>query len=527
MHTATPLSSLSLALMLLLALCGASAACHDLDPVEQGATPDVVQRERQIEALRADLLAQGVEPLRKPEISAQKAELGKMLFFDSILSGTKDTSCGTCHRPMQATVDGVSLPAGSLARHDPLTGARTPGSEQNYMPRNVPDLFNRGDALFTSFFWDKNIQSVEIDGQMQFAIFERMDRRAPQNFFRVLSGQGFEATMMASPENLLAAQNMMPVLNRDELRGPSGSVDVCGEPNELASVPDSNPETVWKRLMARLLEHEAYRELFRAAYPEVPEERLSFVHAANGLSAFISDAYTLTDSPWDRFLEGEDEALTDEALRGATLFYGKAQCSSCHSGTMMTDLKPYNLGVTPLGHGPSSRQTTTRKLDRGVAHRSHSDFHDDFGFRTPPLRNVALTAPYMHNGIYTSLAQVIVHKNDATKALYSYDTTLLRPEFRPAAFHGEESFAQVEETLDVMFKRPLGLEYNEILDLVAFLEALTSPQARDLSHTRPERVPSGLPITIPPDPNLASPHGYALDLDHETYCRERAARAAP
>ncbi len=517
-------SPLLAALLCCSLLC--SACSDDVNPSDDdtNTTQEIAALKQDV---RAQIVSQGVTPLEKPEISPAKAELGKMLFFDSIISGTKDTSCGTCHRPMQATVDGVSLPAGSLARHMPDTGARLPGAEQDYMPRNVPDLFNRGHQDFTTFFWDTNIQKVYMDDQERFVIFDRLDAYAPENFFRVMNDQRFEGTMHAVPENLLAAQNMMPVLNRDELRGPSGSSDVCDEHNELAAVTDGSPEEVWDKLMDRLMEIPEYRELFAKAYPDVPEDQLSFVHAANGISAFIADAYTLTDSPWDRFIAGDDEALSPEALRGAKLFYGKAMCSSCHSGTLMTDQQVYNLGVIPLGSGPSSRQTTNKKIDRGVAHRSLAGPEDEFKFRTPPLRNVELTAPYMHTGTYNTLEAVVRHKNNTPVYLWSYDASQLRPEFLVQLHKQRESFERVESTLEPLFQKPLGLTEDEIQDLVAFLEALTDPQARDLSHTAPERVPSGLPINIPPNPNEPPPgQDYSLGIEEETarYCQSRQAQ---
>ena len=513
-----------LCLALVLSACGPDASDDPITDPDDG--PSEAER---VESLRQDvrqLIADNdIEPLQKNQaIDPNKVKLGQALFFDSILSGNKDTSCGTCHRPMQATVDGVSIPAGTMARHDATTGARIPGPEQDYMPRNVPDLFNRGHEEFRTFFWDTRIQRVENeDGSSNMVFFDRLDGYAPKNLFRVMDDEMFSQRMLATPDNLLAAQNMFPVLNRDELRGARGHVDMCGEVNELAQIEDFDPETAWAQLMARLLDIPGYRELFAAAYPSLSTEQLSFVHAANGLSAFIEDAYTLTDAPWDRFVAGEDEALSEAALRGATIFYGKGTCNACHTGTLMTDQNYYNIGIAPLGSGPSSRVSTGKKLDRGVAHRSLAGPDEAFKFRTPPLRNVELTGPYMHTGAYNTLEAVVRHKNNAYKALWNYDVRQLRPEFQSELHRERESYEAVEATLDPLFQSPLGLTEDEIQDLVAFLEALTSPQAHDLSHTAPESVPSGLPINIPPNPNLPSEDGYALDVDYTDYCAARAA----
>ncbi|CAN0509948.1 unnamed protein product, partial [Laminaria digitata] len=204
-------------------------------------------------------------------------------------------------------------------------------------------------------------------------------------------------------------------------------------------------------------------------------------------------SFTFLDSPWDRFLAGEDDALTDAQARGALLFYGDAKCSVCHSGALLTDQKFYNIGVRPVSRGPDS----TEFLDRGVAHRSIAGPDDSFAFRTPPLRNVALTAPYMHTGIYNDLEQVIRHKMDIERGLWLYDSSIMRPEFSRLVHHGADRLSQVAETLVPWLSLGIELTDDEIADLVAFLESLTSPSALDLSHVIPESVPSGLEIPIP------------------------------
>ncbi len=496
------------------------------EPVTDQPDQGIELSAEELASLRADvhniIQTHALKPVEKPDIPAAKVELGQNLFFDSIISGNKDTSCGTCHRPLQGTVDGVSLPAGTKARLDPMTGARYPGPELEYMPRNVPDLFNRGHQDIRTFFWDTRLQKVERDGEEQFVIYDRLDGYSPGNIFRQMDSDKMLEQMHAVPENLLAAQNMMPILNRDELRGAIGDTDVCGEPNQLANFENFDPESVWNALMARLMEIPAYQELFANAYPDVPTEHLSLVHAANAISAFIIDSYTLTNSPWDRFLRGEEDALEPAALRGAKLFYGKAACSTCHSGDLFTDQEYYNIGVAPMGSGPGSRVSTTRKIDRGVAHRSLASQDESFKFRTPPLRNVEVTGPYMHTGGYNTLKDVLRHKNNAMDALWTYNVMQLRPEFQAELHRQKESFEAVESTMEPLFQSPLHMTEEEMDDLVAFLESLTSPEAHDLSYTAPESVASGLPINIPMNPNIPSETGYALDLDVTEYCAARA-----
>jgi len=120
------------------------------------------------------------------------------------------------------------------------------------------------------------------------------------------------------------------------------------------------------------------------------------------LSAFMQVAFVADNTPWDRFLAGADHALTAAQKRGALLFYGRAGCVSCHSGPLFSDQKFHNIGVMPYAAAllPGSQQDLGRfLLNRRLV--------DRYAFRTPPLRNVALTAPYFHNGSAQSLREAI------------------------------------------------------------------------------------------------------------------------
>ena len=477
------------ALLLALTACGPGSDTTPQDDMGPEETTPVVEEDHHA-LLRAQLEPFDLEPLEMPPAQSEaKIELGRALFHDPIMSGSRDAACVTCHRPEQATVDHLSLPVGTAARVDPETGARTPGPQLDFVSRNVPDLFNRGHDQTATMFWDTRLETVEIDGKTRFRLADTNDSYSPDNYLRM---------MPEGLDNILAAQNMLPVLNRLELRGSISSVDSIdpNKPNELATVHDGDFEEVWRKVMKRLLDVEGYRQLFAAAYPDVPLEELSFVHAANGISAFIISSFTFIDSPWDRFIAGDDSALTVQQARGARLFYGKARCASCHNGELFTDNKFHNIGARPLGRGPDK----TEFMDRGAAHRSVAGPDFSFAFRTAPLRNVELTPPYMHNGIYSDLETVVRHKTDIRTYLRSYDYTQIRPEFQRLVHHDPERLAVVEMTLSPILADGVDLTDQEIDDIVAFLKALTSPSARDLAHTRPDSVPSGLEIPNPPPP---------------------------
>ena len=432
-------------------------------------------------ALREVVDELGLAPIQAPPAQpAGKIELGRALFFDPETSGNRDAACGMCHRMSNATVDGLSLPVGTKARvmED---GARLPGARLRFVPRNVPDLFNRTHPELDTMFWDTRLFRTE-SGDFHLADFS--ESYTPAAVLRV---------MPEGLDNILAAQNLLPFLNRDELRGVGGDSDIFGEVNELALILDLDFESVWAAVMRRLLAIPAYVALFGEAYPDVAVEDLTIVHAANALSAFIGNTFAFTDSPWDQYLAGDDDAIDEAAARGALVFYGKGQCSVCHSGTLFTDQRFYNIAVPPLGEGPDPEEL----VDSGATHRSVAGPESRFAFRTPPLRNVALTAPYMHNGTYATLEGVIRHKADALTALRNYDASQIRPEFQVQVHTSPDVLDAVERTVIPLFARPLDLTERDITDLVAFLESLTDPAATELESERPDSVPSGLPVVEP------------------------------
>ena len=290
-------------------------------------------------------------------------------------------------------------------------------------------------------------------------------------------------------ENLLAVQAMFPVTSRDEMRGEVGDRDVFGEINELALISNASPPAIWHRLMLRIRQFPEYMTLFKEAYPEVAEEDFGFQHAANAIAAFEIDAFTFNDSPWDRYTSGQQEALTESAKRGALLFYGKAKCASCHSGTLMTDQKTHNIGIPQLGPGKVKGEDLDvgRYLETGLK-------ADLFAFRTPPLKNTALTGPWMHNGVYLTLEDAVKHHLDPEKYLRAYDCDQLPEPYKGHCQNNEQLNDRIVAQLDTSLINSNELNQFEVDDLLAFLEALTDESARNLSDLIPEKVPSGLPV---------------------------------
>jgi len=437
-----------------LLLCG--AACERSDTL---AEPSLDA------GLRQDMSRWGVIPIGP--LAAQDpalVDLGRALMFDPVLSGNRDVACATCHHPTTHEADGLSLAIGTGGSG--LGPGRTLGSGRQFVPRNAPSLLNDGLGLFY-LFWDGRLS----------------------NF---LGGSPPPPTASVAPgvSNLLAAQARLPVLNRQEMRGEPGDRDVFGAPNELAQFADSDSTAVRQAIMRRLLAIPEYVAKFTAAYPGTTAGQLRFEHAATALAAFEMQALTKTDSPFDRYLSRDDAALTTQQKRGGRLFFGKAQCSTCHNGPLLGANGFANAGVPQLGPGSA----TTPPLDRGRADLPDQQQGYRFAFRVAPLRNVELTAPYMHDGAFPTLEAVVRHYNDVPLTLTTYDVSQLDPALRPT-YHGDAATTDsVLRTLDFRLQTPLHLTEGEMGDLVAFLKSLTDPSARDLSALVPAAVPSGLPV---------------------------------
>ncbi|MEJ2204974.1 MAG: cytochrome c peroxidase [Gemmatimonadota bacterium] len=425
-----------------------------------GCHGDVLDRELMVVMDRLALA-----PLTRPAAPDHDlVRLGEALFYDKELGGNRDVACATCHHPAEHSADGLSLSVGTGG--EGLGSRRSLGVGRRLVARHASDLFNRGAREWTSMFWDGRVE-------------------------RIRPGSIESPAGTALPEGLsgvLAAQAMFPVTARDEMRGAMGDSDVFGAPNEIAAIPDEDLRAIWDGLMRRLMHIDGYRELFAAAYPELLVGAAGFQHAANAIAAYEADAFWFADTPWDAYLAGDRTALTPEAKRGALIFFGRGRCATCHAGPLFTDLRFHNVGVPQLGPG----KAPLGRMDDGRALVTGRD-GDRCAFRTPSLRNVTLTGPWMHDGAYTDLDAAVRHMADPSLGFKGYDPGQLRPALRGMLLPESEGKA-ILTTLDPVVAEGCGLVPGDIADLVAFLEALTDPAAADLTHLVPERVPSGLPV---------------------------------
>ena len=443
------------AMLAVLAVAACDAATTTTEPPSAGLDAQ----------LRADIARWGVVPIGEmPAQNPAVVALGRALFFDKVLSGNRDIACATCHHPTASLGDGLSLSIGTGGTG--IGSSRRLGTARQFVPRGAPSLLNSG--LGSPYlFWDG-----------------RLNGFGPGNV-RVEDGP----VPPPSLTNLLAAQAMLPVVTRHEMLGNTGDVDVHGNPNELAAFAAGQETEIWLALMRRIVAIPEYVALFGAAFPGKPASALRFDDAAIALATFQRQAFTKTRSPFDRYLDRDDAALTPDQKRGALLFFGQAQCGSCHSGPFLGGQSFANVGAPQIGPGGRAEPP----LDLGRGEIAGNDFYR-FAFRVPPLRNVELTAPYMHSGAYGTLEAVVRHYDNVPDALRSYDIRQHAPAMSDS-YHGDAATIDaVLATLDHRLWNPLDLTDAQVMDLVAFLTSLTDPAGRDLHVLTPTRVPSGLPV---------------------------------
>jgi cytochrome c peroxidase len=411
-----------------------------------------------------------------PAHSPAKVELGKMLFFDKILSGNMNTSCATCHHPLTYTSDGLSLPVGEGGRG--LGMIRDTGSGQDAIhervPRNAPHVFNLGAFEFTRMFHDGRLE---------------VDPSQPSGFMTP-AGDDFPPGV----ETALAAQALFPVTSMAEMAG-QGTENSIGE---AAEVQDFT--SLWAQLMDRLRGIDEYLTLFKAAYPEAVKDAsdMTITQVANAIGAYEDVGFRAINSPFDRYLRGEKGAVSGSAMAGMKLFYGRAGCNECHSGPFHTDHQFHAVAMPQIGPGKGDTGPGGDPYGDFGHERVTGDANDRYRFRTPTLRNVAMTGPWGHAGAYNSLEAAVRHMLDPVASLEDYDPN-------QAALPSREDL----DAIDPMHHEnpvnrdaiaaaseitPTALSDHEVGQLLDFLDTLTDPGSLDLRDTIPGQVPSGLPL---------------------------------
>lgn len=403
--------------------------------------------------------------------------LGRLLFFDKILSGNRDIACGTCHHPTLATVDALSLPVGTGGHG--LGPERTTGDDigtpiVRRMPRNALALFGMGHKDHTTAFFDGR---VEARGDGTFV--SPADEDLP-----------------AGLANIVAVTSMFPVEPHEEMSGEPGENPIAD------AAADEDFPAIWALLAERLRAIPDYVRRFRAVYGLAPQQ-ITFADAANALAAFIIEFGRVLETPFARYATGDQSALSPEAAKGSAIFFGRGGCVECHSGPLFSDMDFHAIGMPQVGpgkaHGWLGREDHGREAVSG--HPA-----DRYRFRTPILLNVAHTGPYGHDGEFATLSGVIRHHNTPGRSLREYvcgfeDTggQLImppRPDLDGLDCMAHEQVGLRREIERANELRSPRLSERDLQDLERFLiEGLTDQRSLDrlLTHL-PEEVPSGLPV---------------------------------
>ena len=299
-------------------------------------------------------LPQTVDAPPDNPLTADKVALGKLLFWDPILSGHRDVACASCHHPRAGYAEDRDL---SIGVNGIGFGRNRRFQSPNSIPfvkRNSPTMLNvafngvdqtgRYTPAAAPMFWDMRVRSLET-------------------------------------------QALEPIKSFEEMRG-----DAYPE--------DKAIETVVERLNAI----PEYRALFGKAFGD---ENVSAVNLGKALATF-GRSLVANNSPFDRYMRGDRSAMTRDQIEGMRRFE-RVGCTKCHNGPMFSDYKVHVLGVPDNDVLP---QSDRGMADMPTALRTSSFVGTPYAFRTASLRNLKFTAPYMHSGVFRTLFDVIEFYDD-------------------------------------------------------------------------------------------------------------------
>jgi cytochrome c peroxidase len=408
------------------------------------------------QGFRAQATQQGpVAPLEPPNappanpVTAAKAYLGKILFWDEQMSSTRTVSCGTCHQAGKGGSDSRAAFSNSLSVNPgvdlvPGTGDDITGS------RGVPQNLANGDYQWSSVFGMRDQVTNRKSPSYINAAYAPLlfwDGRANGTYRDPLTN-----AIVINNGAALESQAAGPPVN-------SGEMSHNGEnwTQVAQQISNSKPLALSPNVPASLtnwIGNRTYAELFEEAFgtPEVTPARISLA-----IGTFERALYS-DRTPLDLANAGI-QPLTAEENRGRNVF-NQAQCNVCHAGNLLTDNSFRNIGLRPVAEDSGRFQVTGNQGNLGE-------------FRVPGLRNVELRAPYMHNGRLATLEDVVEFYN------------------RGGDFRNEPNFQG-------NLVRPRNLTAQQKADLVAFLKRPltdarvaqeTAPFDRPTLYTESNRVP--------------------------------------
>jgi cytochrome c peroxidase len=400
------------------------------------------------------------EKLGRP-IDRQRANLGRLLWFDIISGLNNDNTCAGCHSPTHGFGDTQPMAIG--IDNNLIVGPHRTGPRNQ---RRTPLAVNT--ALYPTLMWNSR--------------------------FAALSGDPFDnsAGFQFPPPEDLSLSDLPHLLVAQAFIPPTERVEVAG-----FAFPGDNDD-MRHEVLRRLNASHAYRQLFGQAFPQVAAGApITFEHFGKAIAEF---EFTLVfaNAPLDRFARGQRHALTESQKRGALLFFGKARCVQCHSvagesNEMFSDFRQHVIGVPQIvptfGNvvfdGPGANE------DFGLEQVTGNP-DDRYLFRTAPLRNTAVMPAFMHNGAFVHLEDAIHHHLDPYTSARHYTPRELPPDLQGPLGPIEPVLAR----LDPLLQTPILLSDEEFAQLVDFVRhGLLDPRIlpRHLKTLVPKRVPSGSP----------------------------------
>lgn len=348
------------------------------------------------------------------DAGASMVELGRMLFWDPILSGGKEISCATCHHPSFGYADGRALSIGVNGVGLGPQRRHLSGEELGFVKRNSPTILNTAfngmnengnfNSATAPMFWDNRTRSLEL-------------------------------------------QALGPIESFEEMRGHAFSEEVA-----LDSIVN------------RLRNNANYRNLFNTIFGN--DHLIEADDIGTAIAAF-ERTILATNSPFDEFQAGNENAMTQQQLRGMDRFM-QVGCDDCHSGPMFSDFELHVLGVP----------------DHDLLETSDAGANGTYAFRTPTLRNLPATGPYFHNGVARTLEETV--------RFYITARNFANNNNNQGGGQGLNVNPNINRNdIDNDVRDLNNLNNNAIDDIVAFLEALNDT---DFDRTIPTSVPSGLEV---------------------------------
>jgi cytochrome c peroxidase len=437
----------------------------------------------------------GLESRLGRELDQDTIELGRSLFFDTILGLHDDNSCAGCHSP--AFGFGDSQPMAMGVDNNGIVGSDRATARNQ---RRSPLVANT--EFYPAMMWTARFVAVSGD---PFDASQGFRFPPPEN-------------LITSTQTLLQAQGSLPSTELVEMAGFTGITENPGSfgpefiqfdngQGEALPPPDEtgfHNFPIQDRVNARLNDVPAYRALFGKAFNDGHPLPIGGITIDMRRVAMAEFQMSLpgADAPLDRYARGDEHALTEQEKRGALLFFGAAGCVACHavgggSNEMFSDFQVHRVAGPQLfpqfgvGLGNVHFDGPGHDEDFGIEQTS-GDSAQRYMFRTAPLRNLAVAPAFFHNGAFGSIRAAIRHHLDVVASARNYD---------PAANHlpSDLTVGPIEPVLaagiDPLLAQPKHLSAPQFNSLVAFVtNALLDERVLEFCDEIPNGVASGRPL---------------------------------